>query len=804
VANILPYDPERPVRLGPASNGAGTGYGDAYPEPVTPSKGLRDYLAILRRQWWIFLGITLVVTGVTVYRVNKLPTRYQAASTVRLADRRDAVVAGDPSPQQRSLIGRDTDPLASQIQLLMSRTVALQAVEMEGLRLKPPARQAFPDEIDSVKVATDAIADSVKLTFGPASVVATSGGSRAEALYGQPLSVEGVTLTVEKRPQVSQIALRVLPIESAAGEAVGGLGAMPRLKTDIVDLTYVGNDPYQAERMVNAMAEAFVAYSTLNAQQISTRRRVFLENQLRQTEAQLNGATGAFTNYRSGQRVFSSKTQGSAQEAGLLDIDLKRSQMAAEKKSYESLLDRALRSPEETQSILRVLISSPGMASNLVVVRSYAQLNMAEQARDSLLTGGAANTNPDVIAIGTRIAAATRQLLAAARSQIQSLDAQLTALDNLRAAGQTKIAAAPAAEAAEEQLAQQVKSVQTVADQLQAELQKAKMAEAVAAGQVEIVDLANHPGFPISNGIPRKIAMGILLGLLLGAGASVVVDNMNTSIRKRTDIERILQVPILAVIPRFVQRGGGAKARFALPSRAGKSRGRPGKRRPSLVTLADSGSPGAEAYRTLRTNLMFSQAVQALRTVVVTSASPGEGKTTTVGNLGIAFAQQNMRVLLLDCDLRRSHLHAAFDLSKGPGLTELLLGQVDQDDVVKPTTMPGLYVLPAGTAPPNPSEMLGGQKMRTTLQSLSEAFDLIILDTPPILAASDAAILATLSDGVIMVLRAGATESEAAQQAMHQLKAVGARIVGAVLNDPDAKVPLYGTHYAYDYSRAGT
>jgi len=799
VPDIVPYDPEKRVGLGPAT---GASYADAFPEPVVASKSVRDYLAILRRQWWIFLGIALLATGVTVYRVNKLPTLYRAAATIRLADRRDAVVAGDV-PQQRMPVGRETDPLASQIQLLMSRAVAAQAVDLKGLRLRPLAGDSFPAEIDSVKVAPKATADSVKLIFGAESVVATSGSSQAEAPYGMPVSIDGVTLTVEKRPPTEQFSFKVIPPESAAGEAVGGLQAQPRQKTDIVDMDYVGPDPFQAQRMVNAMAEGFVAYSTQSAQQQSTKRRVFLENQLRQTQAQLNGATGAFTGYLSGQRVFSSKIQGSAQEAGLLDIDVKRSQMAAEKKTYESLLAQALKSPEETQNTLRILISSPGMASNPVVSRAYAQMAGAEQARDSVLILGAANTNPDVIAINSRIAASTGQLLAAVRSQIQSLDAQLTALDNLRATGQTKIAAAPAAAAEEGQLEQQVKSVQTVADQLQADLQRAKMAEAVAAGQVEIVDLADHPGYPISNGVPRKIALGILVGLLLGAGVSVLVDGMNTSIRKRADIERILQVPSLAVIPKFVPRGG-AKAMFALPARTGKTGKKPTRNRSPLVTLADTGSPGAEAYRTLRTNLMFSQAVQALRTVVVTSASPGEGKTTTVGNLGIAFAQQNMRVLLIDCDLRRSRLHAAFDLPRGPGLTELLLGQIEQDDAVKPTTMPGLYVLSAGTAPPNPSEMLGGQKMRATLQSLSEAFDLIILDTPPLLAASDGAILATLCDGVVIVVRAGTTETEAAQQAMQQLKAVGARVVGAVLNDPDAKVPLYGTQYNYNYAPSGT
>lgn len=799
MADIVPYDPERHVKLGTSLPGR-PGYGDGYPELPAASKGLRDYLAILRRQWWIFLGITLLVGGVAGYRAEQLPARYQARSTIRLADRRDVVVS-DPTPQ-RAMMARDIDPIASQIQLLLSRAVAVTAVDLKGLRLQTGPGVPFPEEIDSVRIAADAVADSIALSFGSASVVATSGSSRTESAYGQPLTLDGITLTVEKPPKMSQLMLHVLSTDMAAGLAVGGLNATPRQKTEIVDLSYTANDPYQAERMVNAMSEGFVAYSTLNAQQQSTRRRVFLEDQLRLTQAQLNGATAAFTSYRSGQRVFSTKTQGSAQEAGLLDIDVKRSQMAAEKKTYETLLAQAKRgSREQTQSVLRVLISSPGMASNPVVARSFGQLTAAEQGRDSLLTAGDAPTNPDLISVNTRITAYTNQLLAAVTSQIQALDAQLGALDALRAAGQTKIAAAPAAEAEEGQLSQQVKSVQMVADQLQADLQKAKMAEAVAAGQVEIVDMANNPGYPMSNGVPRKIAMGIFLGLLLGAIVAILVDGMNTSIRKRTDIEQILQVPSLAVIPKFIGTNGN-NARFALPARAGKGRSRSTRGRPNLVTLADMGSSGAEAYRTLRTNLMFSQSVQALRTLVVTSASPGEGKTTTVGNLGIAFAQQNLRVLLVDCDLRRSRLHSAFDLPRGPGLTELLLGQVDQDTAVKPTTVPGLYVLPAGTAPPNPSEMLGGEKMRATLQSLSEAFDIIILDTPPLLAASDGAILATLSDGVVVVLRAGATESEAAQQAMHQLNAVGARVVGAVLNDPDAKVSLYGTQYTYDYAPA--
>jgi capsular exopolysaccharide synthesis family protein len=201
---------------------------------------------------------------------------------------------------------------------------------------------------------------------------------------------------------------------------------------------------------------------------------------------------------------------------------------------------------------------------------------------------------------------------------------------------------------------------------------------------------------------------------------------------------------------------------------------------------------------------MFSQASQALRMVVVTSASPGEGKTTTASNLAVSFAQQGMRVLLVDCDLRRSRLHRMFQLKREPGFSDLVHGYAEEDEVTHPTSVTGLYVICSGKLPPNPAEMLGSEEARKKFGSLMEGYDLVVVDTPPLLAASDAAILATIANGVIVVLRAGSTENAAAQQSVQQLNAVGARIVGAVLNDPDTQVPKYGAYYKYDYSTADT
>jgi capsular exopolysaccharide synthesis family protein len=346
-----------------------------------------------------------------------------------------------------------------------------------------------------------------------------------------------------------------------------------------------------------------------------------------------------------------------------------------------------------------------------------------------------------------------------------------------------------------------VQSAQKLANDLKGELQKAQMSEAIEAGQVEIVQLARNPGYRVASGKERKLFTGIIVGLMFGFGAAVLMDNLDKRIRRRGDIEPMLGVPGLVVIPRLASAGTARHPVLrALPKRRLPSAERTANAALDLVTLTDPRSPSAEAFRTLRTNLMFSQAVREMRTLVVTSASPGEGKTVTASNLAVSFAQQGMRVLLIDCDLRRGRTHRMFNVPREPGVSDFVLGYATEDKVTHETIVPGLYMIPSGKLPPNPAELLGGDTAKQKLANLTEGYDLLILDTPPLLAASDAAILATLSDGVIMVLRAGGTETNAAQQATQQLVAIGARIVGAVLNDPDSQVAKFGAYYEYNYS----
>jgi capsular exopolysaccharide synthesis family protein len=302
--------------------------------------------------------------------------------------------------------------------------------------------------------------------------------------------------------------------------------------------------------------------------------------------------------------------------------------------------------------------------------------------------------------------------------------------------------------------------------------------------------------------------LALALGLLLGTVAAYVLENYRPVIRARDELEATLSLPNLALVPqiRRANAQGGrlltAARKLTLPFTHGNGNGSRIRALADrdLVTLSDARSSSAEAYRTLRTNLLFSAAVRAVSRVVITSPGPEEGKSTTAANLAIAFAQQGHRVLLIDCDLRRARIHRIFDDTNIPGLTSVLVGGDSVLTAIRNTRVPNLNILPSGPLPPNPAELLGSPQMAKLLETLSASYEMLILDTPPLLAASDAAIVSRIADGALVVVRAGRTERSALQTAIQQLSTVGARVLGTVLNDPDAEVPKYARYYGYYYN----
>jgi capsular exopolysaccharide synthesis family protein len=328
------------------------------------------------------------------------------------------------------------------------------------------------------------------------------------------------------------------------------------------------------------------------------------------------------------------------------------------------------------------------------------------------------------------------------------------------------------------------------------------MAEAVEAGDIDVVALAPLPSTPLLDGGALKVALGLFIGLGLGLIIAYILEALNTSVRRPEDLEAVLHVPGLAVIPRITDGSRSAQSHFRRLLGSGKAAKQAVG---SPLTGNQTFSIGIEAFRNLRTSLIWSDGGETLRTLVVTSAAPGEGKTMTAANLAVTLAYDGLRVLLVDCDIRRPRIHGLFQLPRAPGLMELLRASTDPDappvQAIRETPVARLSVLTCGALPVNASNLLSGTRMRVLLGELQEQFDIIVLDTPPVLATADASIVASLTDGVLLVVRAGTTDRNAAQRAYQQLANVGARVVGTVLNDPGGEVAKEGDYYyPYDYA----
>ncbi|TVR60854.1 MAG: polysaccharide biosynthesis tyrosine autokinase [Gemmatimonadales bacterium] len=773
---------------------------------------LTEVIQILRRKMWMILAF-LILGGALGWAVHEFrEPSYRATAVIMVEDPRgqmsERLAAMDPR-------GGPSDPIRSAMELLRSRSVLGQIVEEEGLRLRPSGAGNRVPTLAGIQVGEFALPDTVRLAFGEGGVRATSAriGETVEAGYGQTITLGEVAFHVASRPDLPEAELLVVERDRAIERMARALSTQPRPETNVVDVHYTASDPEEAQRVVNRAVMVFRERSTRDARSESQRRRVFLEEQLAQADTSLQFAQASLTEFRSREQVVSSQAQGTAEQTGLMNIEMRREELRADRDMYRSILGTlANATPGEMGERLQAIVASPEVAANPVVSSLHQQLLELEAEREALTGGpwGLSATNPDVARIDQQIATTRGRLEGAVRSHMEALDARLAAMDDLRSRTATQIAARPGSLAEEERLMQDVAFIRRTVEQLQDEYQRARLAEAVEEGPVQVVDLAPLPRDSEQAGLPLMLALGLMLGGMLGAGGAFVLEMLNTKVRRQEDLEQALNVSTVGVIPRLPKTGavgtlklaagaatsGRAAGAGTLPAR---SQGRPGRHR-ELVTVHQSRSAEAEAFRTLRTNLLFAQNHEPIRVAVVTSALPGEGKTTTASNLAVTYAQQGLRVLLADADLRKPRVGEVFGMDRKPGLTELVLEEADPARAIRPyDAVDGLWILPSGTLPPNPTELLGGARTRDFLRTLRDRFDMVILDSPPLAGGADAAILGAAADGVIMVVRAGQTEMDAARHAARQLHTVGARLLGTVMNDPDGEAKKYGTYYHSQY-----
>lgn len=291
--------------------------------------------------------------------------------------------------------------------------------------------------------------------------------------------------------------------------------------------------------------------------------------------------------------------------------------------------------------------------------------------------------------------------------------------------------------------------------------------------RISTVRNATPPASPSSPSMTRNVALGLLLGLAAGFGLAVLRQVLDTRVRTTDDVRALSTASVLTTMPHD-------EATEATP----------------VVVLADPHGARAEAFRRLRTNLQFLDVADSLASLVVTSSLPGEGKSTVAANLAVTLAEAGSRVLLVDADLRRPSVAEYLGLEGGAGLTTVLIGRASIEDVVQAWGPTNLSVLTTGQVPPNPSEMLGSAAMARIVADLTKRYDVVVFDTPPLLPVTDAAILARVTDGAIVVAGANRLHRHDFTEALGSLDAVGARTLGVVVNHLERK---QGDAYAYEY-----
>ena len=341
-------------------------------------------------------------------------------------------------------------------------------------------------------------------------------------------------------------------------------------------------------------------------------------------------------------------------------------------------------------------------------------------------------------------------------------------------------------------LKRQAESSREMYDILVKRFKETSITEDIKTGNIRIVDLAEIPKSPVKPKKAQNLLLGLIVGLALGVGLAFFLEYLDNTIKVPDDIKNVLKLPYLGPVPAIAAAEGGAVN---------------GERNPAddLISHLSPKSTASEAYRGIRTSILFSSAEQAPQVLIISSSGPREGKTITSANIAITMAQAGNRVVILDCDMRRPRVHKIFSLSRDRGMSNLLVGNDELDNIVIHTDIPNLDVIPSGPIPPNPSEVLSSQRMADLIEVLRGRYDRIIIDTPPITAVTDAVILSKVVDGVVLIVRAGVAHRELVRNAVEQLRQVNAHILGAVLNGVDMGRDsyYYYQYYYYYYGEDG-
>lgn len=613
---------------------------------------------------------------------------------------------------------------------------------------------------------------------------------RSEALARRVIA----ELSLVKRPEFAGAASVPDPAlrdKLLVDTFLGGLGVELLRNTRIVKVTYSSPDPKLAADIVNTLMDQLVVY-TLEARIESTRQaREWLNKRLTELQQKLEETREELVRYsRENEIVELGQNQTIAIER-LADLNRRLVEAEADRIQAQTLYRLSQVADPDTL---------PAVASDSMV-QTLRQRVAEDQRKLTELQRRFTDQWPEVKTLKGQIEESERQLAETKRRILAKIEADykaaLTREQTLRQELEKQRTETLRQNERAVNLSikqQQVEASTQLYSSLLQKLNDVDLLSTLETTNIQILDRSQIPTVPAR---PRKlfnIGVGGLVGLLLGVLLALFIEYLDNTIKSTDDVDRLLGLPSLGVVPALesLER----KGRLALPRLGG---GRP-QQQPILILDAQQRTSFAEAFRSLRTSVLLSNAERPPRTILFTSSSPGEGKTTTAVNTAISLAQTGANVILVDGDLRKPGLHKMLGMKNQPGLSTYLTRTINLNAVIEPNQMDHLSVIPSGPIPPNPSELLSSGRMREAVKLLGQEYEFVILDSPPV-STPDALILSTLVDGVILVIRCGETPRELVHRAKQSLDDVNAKIFGVVLNRVDVNQDgYYYYYYRYYYA----
>jgi len=706
-----------------------------------------DYARVLyKRRWTVITGFMVAFGVMFIYSSSATPM-YTARVQLLIENDSQNVIKFDEVFEPNKTTN---DYYQTQYRLLQSRLVARRTIEAEKLWTHPA------------------------LTGEPAAATPTYLGAIRGSL--QQVLVLWPSAEAEQRDATENSD------QSAVVDAfLSSITVVPVRNSRLVDVNFRTPDPQLASRAANAIAKNYIEQN-LEFRFLATQEATeFLNARTSEQRNRLDLSERALQQYREKTGAMAIEDRQNIVVQRLTDLNAAVTRARTERIEKQSSHDQIAR----IQTDRAGLDTFPAILNNTFIQQLKVQLNELQRQK-AQLSEKLGVRHPDMTraqsAIDTtegRLTSEVQKVVQAVRNDYLAAEANERALQSSLDQQRGEAQELNRAAAQHGVLARDAATNQTMFAGLLQRSRETDIAGDLKSSNIRIVDPAEVPRSPSSPDLRRNLKVGLLAGLLLGVGLGFCFEYLDTRIKDPDEIKNVLGLSLLGLVPTFQRKeiigqplfGDGVPAEFS------------------------------EAFRGIRSNLLFASAAAGPKTVVVTSTGPGEGKSVVSSNIAASLAHANLRVLLIDADMRRPKTHEMFGIPAEPGLSNVLVSKAKASDAVRRTTIPNLWLLPSGKLPPNPAELLGSARFQEFIDSLDEHFDWVIIDSPPVMAVTDPGVLAHIATGVVFVVGSEMTSKWTARTALGQLDAARPNYLGAVLNKVDVRRHpyFYSKHYRKEY-----